>query len=212
MNTEMKHNYYEILEVPQNATQHDIVIAYEKAKRTYSAQNPALYTIFSTEEAQLFRFMLDEAFTVLGNQTYRNIYEKRMQSKHFIDNDLTAEAIKAASLDLFTEIPKQPEPAKKVDEYIADPEFEAELAAKSEWTGEDLKIVREYKKITLELMHEKTKINPWYLAAIEKTDVVNLPAPVFVRGYVIQMARMMGLKDLAVADSYMRTFRKKIEN
>jgi cytoskeletal protein RodZ len=61
-------------------------------------------------------------------------------------------------------------------------------------------------------MHEKTKINPWYLTAIEKMDVVNLPAAVFVRGYVIQMARLMNLKDLVVADSYMKAYRKKIEN
>lgn len=216
MNTELKHNYYEILEVQQDASQHDIVMAYEKAKRTYSGQNPALYAIFSSEEAQLFRHMLDEAFTVLGNETYRNIYEKRMQSKSFQENDLTADAIKAASLQLFVEtpitVPAQAEPLPKIDEFIADPEFEAEIAAKKEWTGEDLKMVREYKKISLEHMHDKTKINPWYITAIEKFDVGNLPAPVFVRGYVVQMARMMKLNDSVVADSYMRSFRKKIEN
>ncbi len=210
MNTDMKHNYYEILEVPQNATQHDITIAYEKAKRTYSPQNPALYTIFSADEAQLFRSMLDEAFTVLGNQTYRNIYEKRVQSKTFTEEDLTAEAIKTASKELFADFQKKP--AEAFEPYVHDPEFEKEIAAKSDWSGDDLKRVREYKKITIEFMHEKTKINPWYLKAIENFDIANLPAPVFVRGYLIQMARMMGLRDLVVADSYMKHFRKKIEN
>ncbi len=212
MNTELKHNYYEILEVAQNASQHDIAIAYEKAKRTYSPQNPALYTIFSAEEAQLFRNMLDEAFTVLGNQTYRNIYEKRMQAKNFTETDLTADAIKAASVELFTEEQKKPEESAKLEPYTLEPEFEKEISEKTEWTGEDLKKVREYKKITVEMMQGKTKINPWYIIAIENFDVANLPAPVFVRGYIIQMARMMGLKDLVVADSYMHVFRKKIEN
>jgi DnaJ-class molecular chaperone len=212
MNTELKHNYYEILEVPQNATQHEIAIAYEKAKRTYSPQNPALYTIFSAEEAQLFRKMLDEAFTVLGNQTYRNIYEKRMQAKSFSETELTAESIKAASTELFTEEQKKPEAPVSTDTYTIEPEFEKEIAEKTTWTGEDLKKVREYKKISVEMMQAKTKINPWYIIAIENFDVANLPAPVFVRGYLIQMARMMGLKDLLVADSYMHSFRKKIEN
>lgn len=210
MNTENKHNYYEILEVPQNATQHDITVAYEKAKRTYSSQNPALNTIFSNEEAQLLRNMIDEAFNVLGNQTYRNIYEKRRQSKHFSESELTIEAIKSASLELFPEFQKRTD--EKQNDYVVDAAFEKELAAKKDWTGEDLRKVREYKKISIELMHEKTKINPWYLTAIEKFDVVNLPAAVFVRGYVIQMARMMNLKDLVVADSYMKIYRKKIEN
>lgn len=210
MNTENKHNYYEILEVSQNATQHDITVAYEKAKRTYSSQNPSLSTIFSAEEAQLLRNMIDEAFHVLGNQTYRNIYEKRRQSKHFSESDLTIEAIKSASRELFPEFQKRND--EKKSDYAVDEAFEKELAQKKDWTGEDLKKVREYKKISIETMHEKTKINPWYLTAIEKMDVVNLPAAVFVRGYVIQMARLMNLKDLVVADSYMKTFRKKIEN
>ena len=210
MNTENKHNYYEILEIPQNSTQHDITVAYEKAKRTYSSQNPALNSIFSAEEAQLLRSMIDEAFHVLGNQTYRNIYEKRRQAKHYSESELTIEAIKSASLELFPEFQKRPD--EKPPEYTIDANFEKELTNKKDWTGEDLKKVREYKKISIETMHEKTKINPWYLTAIEKMDVANLPAAVFVRGYVIQMARLMNLKDLIVADSYMKIYRKKIEN
>lgn len=210
MNTENKHNYYEILAVPQNATQHDITLAYEKAKRTYSAQNPALNSIFSPTEAQLLRNMIDEAFSVLGNQTYRNIYEKRRQAKHFSESDLTIEAIKSASLELFPEFQKKVQ--EKTTDYVIDSEFEKEISNKKEWLGSDLKNVREYKNISIETMHEKTKINPWYLRALETMDVVNLPAAVFVRGYVIQIARLLNLNDLVVADSYMKTYRKKIEN
>lgn len=210
MNTENKHNYYEILEVYEGATQHDITVAYEKAKRTYSSQNASLNAIFSAEEAQLLRQMIDEAFHVLGNQTYRNIYEKRRQSKRYSESDLTIEAIKSASLELFPDL--QRSYSEKEAAYPINEAFEKEMASKKDWLGEDLRKVREYKKISIETMHETTKINPWYLAAIEKMDVVNLPAAVFVRGYVIQMARMLGLNDLAVADSYMKTFRKKIEN
>ncbi len=210
MNTENKHNYYEILEISENATQHDITVAYEKAKRTYSSQNTSLNSIFSNEEAQLFRTMIDEAFHILGNQTYRNVYEKRRQSKRYSESDLTIEAIKSASLELFPDLQKRSN--EKQTEYIIDPAFEKEISNKRDWTGDDLKKVREYKRISIETMHERTKINPWYLTAIEKVDVVNLPAAVFVRGYVIQMARLMNLNDLAVADSYMKIYRKKVEN
>ena len=210
MNTENKHNYYEILEVSENATQHDVTVAYEKAKRTYSSQNTSLSSIFSNEEAQLFRTMIDEAFHILGNQTYRNIYEKRRQSKRYSESDLTIESIKSASLELFPDLQKRSN--EKQPDYVVDSAFEKEIANKRDWTGEDLKKVREYKKISIETMHERTKINPWYLTAIEKVDVVNLPAAVFVRGYVIQMARLMNLNDLAVADSYMKIYRKKVEN
>lgn len=210
MNTENKHNYYEILEVSENATQHDITVAYEKAKRTYSSQNASLSAIFSSEEAHMLRSMIDEAFHVLGNQTYRNIYEKRRQSKRFSESDLTIEAIKSASLELFPDLQRKYN--EKEAAYPVDDAFEKEISQKYDWSGEDLRKVREYKKISIETMHETTKINPWYLAAVEKMDAVNLPAAVFVRGYVIQMARMLGLNDLTVAESYMKVFRKKIEN
>jgi len=35
----------------------------------------------------------------------------------------------------------------------------------------------------------------------------DLPAPVFVRGYVVQLARLYGLNERIVADSYMGQFK-----
>jgi curved DNA-binding protein CbpA len=216
MNTEMKHNYYEILEVPQTATQQEIALAYEKAKRTYSVQNPALYAIFDKTEAQQLLNMIDEAFAVLANNTYRNIYEKRRQANHFSENDLSIDAIKTASVELFNESKIQKD-LKEIEEnnkstYVVDEVFEIEIANQKMWTGDFLKKVREYKKVPLELLNEKTKINSWYLKALETMDVNNLPAPVFVRGYIVQIARFLNLDDKYVADSYMKIYKKSIEN
>lgn len=216
MNTEMKHNYYEILEVPQTATQQEIALAYEKAKRTYSAQNPALYAIFDKNEAQQLLNMIDEAFAVLANNTYRNIYEKRRQANSFSENDLSIESIKAASIDLYNES-KLKKDLSEIEEknkntYVIDEAFENEIKNQTEWTGAFLKKVCDYKKITPEVLNEKTKINTWYLRALETMDANNLPAPVFVRGYIIQIARFLNLDDKAVADSYMKIYKKSIEN
>ncbi len=213
MNTEMKHNYYEILEVQQTATQQEIALAYEKAKRTYSAQNPALYTIFDKSEADLLRSMIDEAFAVLGNDAYRNIYEKRRQAKIYSENDLSIEAIRAAGLQLYPE-PAQPEVVEVqiASSYTPDENFENEIKNQVSWTGDFLKKVREYKKVSIESLNEKTKINSWYIKALENMDPNNLPAAVFVRGYIIQIARSLHLDDKIVADSYMKIYRKAIEN
>ena len=129
MNTEMKHDYYEILEVSQTATLHEIAIAYEKAKRTYSAQNPALYTIFDKSEAEQLQKMIDEAFAVLGNDTYRTIYEKRRQAMNFVDSDLSIEAIKAAGLELYSEAPsnKKEKATETKSSYMPDENFENEI-------------------------------------------------------------------------------------
>ncbi len=213
MNTETKHDYYEILEVPQNATQQEIAIAYRKAKRTYSAQNPALYTMFDKAEADMLQNMIDEAFAVLGNDTYRNIYEKRRQAKIFDEAELSIDSIKAAGLELFAETnPKKIFESTATAAYEIDDAFEKEITDQVQWTGQFLQRVREYKNVSVESLTEKTKINTWYIHALEKMDANNLPAPVFVRGYIIQIARSLNIDDKIVTDSYMKIYKKALEN
>ena len=159
MSTEIKNNYYEVLEVRTTATQHDIVVAYEKAKRTYSSENPALFNVFTEHEATALRSLIDEAFAVLGNQTYRNIYEKRVQAKTYTDHELSLAAIQKASENIYSSrITVQETAAEKTAEesYDTNSEFESEINSQSEWNGSFLQKVREYKKVSLDVLHEKT--------------------------------------------------------
>ena len=214
MSTEIKNNYYEVLDVNTSSTQHDIAVAYEKAKRTYSTENKALYNVFSEQEAAALISLIDEAFSVLGNQTYRNIYEKRVQAKIYTDRELSFEAIKKASENLYSaRISVSDVESKKPasENYAVNSDFENEIQIQSEWDGSFLQKVREYKKVSLDNLHEKTKVNHWYLKALENMDPANLPAPVFVRGYVVQMAKSLGLNDKNVADSYMKLYKRKLE-
>lgn len=217
MNTEIRQNYYEILDISENATQQEIHLAYEKAKNTYSAENSALSTVFSSEEAHELRILIEEAYQVLRNNNYRNVYEKRIQANTFSASELTVRSIKMASDDLFT-APELEVLAPKAAEVAADlapvrnEDFETEIANRKDWSGEDLKKVREYRKLSFDELTDITKVNPWYIAALEKMDAANLPVEVFVRGYVLQVSKALGLKEKTVADSYMRAFRKKIEN
>lgn len=231
MSTEIKNDYYEILELTENASQHDIYLAYDKAKKTYSAENSALHSIFSTEEAAALRKLIDEAYEVLSNQDYRNIYEKRKLSENFNDEDLSLKAIKEASDNFFQRaippkveiieiVSETPEaaftkaeaeveltPAPSIDRH-----FEQEILVKTDWNGEDLKKVRLYRDLSYDELTDITKINPWYIAAIENMDFKNLPVAVFVRGYVVQIAKAMGLKEKIVAESYMKLYKQKLEN
>ena len=212
MNTENRHNYYEILEITENATQQEIHAAYAKAKETYSADNKALNSIFSPVEANELRTLIEEAYEVLGNNTYRNIYEKRLLANTFLESDLSAEAIKTASADLFERVTLPQIKIETESAPVADQILENEWAAKKDWTGQDIKKVREYRKLSFDELTDITKINPWYIAALEDMDPANLPVEVFVRGYVLQVSKALGLKERVVTDSYMRLFRKMIEN
>ena len=198
-----RYNYYELLELKADAPQHEVTTAYDRARHTYSGDNPAIYTIFSEHEAREFLVMIDEAYQILGNKILRNIYDQRLLSGRASLNELTYTSIVEASKQFFPESRAE----KKTNSYTKDPAFEQEILAQEDWNGEFLKKVREYKQISIERMSEITKINSWYVGAIEKMESASLPAVVFVRGYVVQIARALSLDDKKVADSYMRNFK-----
>jgi len=220
MNIQNQQNYYEVLDLNENATPQEIYKAYMNAKMTYSVENKALYSVFSSEETLALRNLIEEAYKVLSNNNYRNIYEKRMMAGLTPEADVSVQAIQEASQDLFQKTnPEKEKIELKIETTIEassapvkDEKFEEEISIKKDWNGQDLKKVREYKKLSFDELTDITKINPWYIAALETMDPASLPVEVFVRGYVVQVAKALGLKEKIVADSYMRLFRKKIEN
>lgn len=203
MNVGSRNNYYDILELNANSAQHEVTKAYERAKATYSGDNPAIYTIFSEQEARELLVLIEEAYSILGNKNLRSVYDQRLLSGRFQLEDLSYDAIITASKQSFPE-PKTEE--KKAD-YKKNDAFEKEIAAREEWGGDFLAKVREYKQITTQKMSEITKINHYYIKSIEKMDPQSLPAPVFIRGYVVQMAKLLGLDEKRVADSYMKVLK-----
>jgi hypothetical protein len=81
-----------------------------------------------------------------------------------------------------------------------------------EWT-EDLEVngallrrLRESAQASLEEVCEVTKISRRYLMAVEADDCANLPANVYVRGFVSEYARVLGLDSRQVAKSYMAQY------
>lgn len=195
-----RYDYYQILEINRSAPQHEITKAYERAKMTFSGDNNAIYTIFSQGEARELMTLIEEAYAVLGNKMLRSIYDQRI-SRMNKPEDLTYTSILSASRQGLPDIKED----EKI-EYSRDENFEKEIQEKQDWNGEFIKKVREYKKVKLDKLNEKTKINSFYINAIEVMDSKNLPAPVFVRGYVIQIAKALGLNEKLVADSYMKRY------
>lgn len=207
MQASSRYNYYEILEVPSNAPQHEVTAAYDRARLTYSGDNPAIYTIFSEHEARELLHLIEEAYQVLGNKILRNIYDQRLMSGQSPQSDLSYQSILEASKLVYPE----PKAEKVAAVFKKDEEFEKEISQQKNWDGTFLKKVREYKNLSVKQISETTKINSYYVTAIEEMEPSNLPAQVFVRGYVVQMAKSLGLDDKTVADSYMKNFRN-IEN
>lgn len=203
-----RYNYYEVLELTANAPQHEVSSAYERAKKTYSGDNPAIYTIFSEQEARELLTMIEEAYSVLGNKALRAIYDQRLANGYSHLNELSYSSILEASKQLFPEL-RGDAPQKPT--YEPNPEFEKEISQREDWDGSILKKVREYKNFSIGKLSEITKIGSFYLTALEEMKPENLPAVVFVRGYVVQVAKALQLDEKKVADSYMKKFKELIK-
>lgn len=93
-------------------------------------------------------------------------------------------------------------------DYVINADFEKEVEDATEFTGDFLRKIREYKNLDLERLSDMTKVSRLYLQGIEMEDFAKLPAPVYVRGFVFQYAKCLKLKPEVVANSYVARMKK----
>jgi cytoskeletal protein RodZ len=83
-----------------------------------------------------------------------------------------------------------------------------EIDEKTEFTGLLLAQVRQARGLTLERISDITKINIFYLRAFENEKYADLPADVYVRGYLRQITNLLGLDSQRVVPSYLERMKK----
>ena len=74
-------------------------------------------------------------------------------------------------------------------------------------SGPELREERQRRSMTLESLVERTKIRPAYLQAIEEERFGDLPAAVFVRGFLREYSRCLGVPGEEVTRLYMKRYR-----
>jgi flagellar biosynthesis protein FlhG len=60
--------------------------------------------------------------------------------------------------------------------------------------------------IDLKQIYEKTKINRERLKWLEEEDFTNLPALVYIRGFIVEYAKALNLEPNKVVDSYLESY------
>ncbi|MBL7664776.1 MAG: helix-turn-helix domain-containing protein [Bacteriovoracaceae bacterium] len=93
-------------------------------------------------------------------------------------------------------------------DFSSDKGFEQEIENATEFSGEFLKKIREYKKVTIERMAEMTKVSKTHLRNIEDEATDKLPAIAYIRGFVFQYAKCLKLNPDMVANSYSNRLKK----
>ena len=77
MKPPLEQNYYELLEVPRDATVAEIDRSYDRARAYYGAGSMAVYSLVSTDEVKLVQDRIDEAYLVLADEKARAEYDAR---------------------------------------------------------------------------------------------------------------------------------------
>lgn len=95
---------------------------------------------------------------------------------------------------------------KRLSDRLNQDDLQSEIQNQSDWTGAYLKRIREYRRVTIEELSEWTRISKAYLTSIEEEQFQKLPSAVYVRGFVIQIAKVLKIPHEAVASAYMSRY------
>ena len=177
-------DHYEILEIPPHATREEIERAYRLARATYADDSLAGYSVFSEGDAEAVRQRIETAFRVLSNDDSRQAYT----------------ASRDAAPD-GSAPPALPSPAGGLGEPGELDEIDEESG---DFDGSRLRWFRVRRGIEIEEIAGVTKISPMYLRFIEEERFSDLPAPVYIRGFVSAYATAVGLDPQRVAASFMK--------
>jgi flagellar biosynthesis protein FlhG len=180
--------HHDLLEVDRGATDEEIRRAYRRARDVYAMDALCCYGLFSERELSAVRARIEEAFDVLLDRARRRPYELSV----FPDDSLP-DAEESPGDTQGRELPPSPP-------ITPDTEFDGAL----------LRAVRESRGYDLKQISKRTKISTVYLAALEDDDFSALPALVYVRGFVAEVAKCLALDPIQVSHSYVRRVRRNL--
>ncbi len=84
-------NYYQILDLSPNVSQNEIFHAYSRAKRTYTSNSLASYSLIDDDSSQQILDEIETAYRILGNPAKRKEYDVTMGFNSWGTNEENAE-------------------------------------------------------------------------------------------------------------------------
>ena len=102
-------------------------------------------------------------------------------------------------------------PALAAEQLMLQAELAREIGPETDFTGPLLRKVRESQGIELNEISARTKIARAHLQAIEEEQFAQLPAIVYVRGFLSELAKFLRLDPPQVQKTYLRKVRAAVE-
>jgi len=197
---EEEQTYYEILETEPGVSDEEVRRAYRSIKDIYASGSLVIAGLYEDHELAELHARVNAAHDTLFAPDRRRLYDLALP-----EADL-ARAVRAAAnagrrSPAAAIGPSAAEERADTSEIAFDPDAEI--------TGEFLRKVRQSRGIELGDISQRTKISERYLRALEDEQFTDMPAVVYVRGYIMEYARALRLDAPRVTESYLARYRKK---
>ncbi len=193
-------NFYEILDVPPHATAEQIHKAYKYCLGMYSEGALATYTLLEPAELKQARVQIQEAYDVLSDPVRRVDYDAR--------NGLLPATLPRVPPAATLPAAAPPPPPAPAAAPLPTPEpapLPRVTTLPDPVTGAALRRCREQRGVTLQQIAQRSKIGVRYFEYIEADRHTSLPARVYLRGFLQEYARAVGLDPIKTAEAYLAT-------
>jgi flagellar biosynthesis protein FlhG len=192
-------SHYELLEVPPTASFEDIRRANRRIRDIYGGESVAISGLYDPASLEAVHRRLDLSYTTLMDAAKRKEY----------DMELFPDGVPMPVTPVSHADVSAPRPAAKVDDpaTLAVRPPMPEISPMTEFSGPLLRQIREAIGVELREIAERSKIGMAYLSALEGEVFAKLPAAVYVRGFLAEYARALGLDGERVKQTYLARFR-----
>jgi DnaJ-class molecular chaperone len=196
-------DHYQLLEISTSATNAEVERAYRLSQETYADDSLALYSVFESSDAAAIRQRLDEAYRILSDPELRVAYDEANTFEDEVDKDVPPSAqVDAVGVATGSAMPMRDASSEFFDDEVEEYDtFDDEGVG--DFDGLRLRRTRLFRGYEIEDISEVTKVSGTHLRNIESENFLDLPADVYVRGFVTAYAKTIGLDTKIVVPSYM---------
>lgn len=180
---------YNVLGLERAATDDEIRRAYKFQREVYTEGSLPLTGLLDDQQMREEQGRIAEAYDTLLDLPRRRAYDASV----FPNEEPTA--LQGA---------QRGPGATEAELALLRAEISREITPETSFTGALLRKAREAAGIELQDIAQQTKISLSYLRAIEQDEWKALPAPVYVRGFLVQVARVLRLDPSQVSKSYLK--------
>jgi len=212
MNRITEQNYYNLLDISPKASFQEVRSAYDQAISIYSSDSVSTYSLFTEKEREQILSRLAEAYKTLTNSQLRREYDHSLIEKGEISpqevgfysfEDSCVPKGKLMEVDIESLNPKEKNiKCKNQTTGINIDLFENQAFL----AGKDIKAIRLAKEISFENIYKKTNIPQKTLEDIEEDRFENLPALVYLKGFLKTYAKILNVNQDKMVEGYINRY------